>query len=106
MGSDILFMILQPNMHGTNTEDQQAFREFLVSTALISNLNIHKSVGLSHVKFKILTYFCDVIHLFTLVRQPGSYTLHGKLKFFFRWILYHWDLYNAYPADNKSVSLS
>ena len=44
-----------------------------------------------------------VLHV---VRQPGSYTLHGKLKFFFRWILYHWDLYNAYPADNKSVSLS
>ena len=41
-----------------------------------------------------------------IVRQPDSYTLHGKLKFFFRWILYHWDLYNAYPADNKSVSLS
>ena len=41
-----------------------------------------------------------------IVRQPGSYTLHGKLKFFFRWILYHWDLYNAYPADNKRVSLS
>ena len=30
----------------------------LVSHALISNLNIHKSVGLSHVKCKILTYFC------------------------------------------------
>ena len=46
------------------------------------------------------------ISTWIIVRQPGSYTLHGKLKFFFRWILYHWDLYNAYPADNKSVSLS
>ena len=46
---------------------QQAFREFLVSPALISKLNGHKSVGLAHVKSKILTYFCDVIHLFTLV---------------------------------------
>ena len=27
-----------------------AFREFLVSPALISNLNVHKSVGHSHVK--------------------------------------------------------
>ena len=36
---------------------QQAFREFLVSLALISNLNGHKSVELSHVKCKILTYF-------------------------------------------------
>ena len=34
---------------------QQAFREFLFSRALTSNLNVHKSVGLSHVKFKILT---------------------------------------------------
>ena len=42
---------------------QQAFREFLVSPALISNT----SAGLSHVKCKILTYFCDVIHLFALV---------------------------------------
>ena len=46
---------------------EQAFREFIVSTALISNLNVHKSVELSHIKCKILTYFCDVIHLFTLV---------------------------------------
>ena len=38
-------------------KDQQAFREFLVSLALISNLNGHKSVELSHVKCKILTYF-------------------------------------------------
>ena len=30
-------------------------REFLVSPALISNFNVHKSVGLSHVKSKILT---------------------------------------------------
>ena len=36
---------------------KQAFREFLVSLALISNLNGHKSVELSHVKCKILTYF-------------------------------------------------
>ena len=36
---------------------QQAFREFLVSLALISNLNGHKSVELSHAKCKILTYF-------------------------------------------------
>ena len=36
--------------------DKQAFMEFLVSPALISNLNVHKSVGLSHVKCKILTY--------------------------------------------------
>ena len=36
---------------------EQAFREFLVSLALISNLNGHKSVALSHVKCKILTYF-------------------------------------------------
>ena len=34
----------------------QAFREFIVSLALISNLNGHKSVELSHVKCKILTY--------------------------------------------------
>ena len=39
------------------TLNQQAFREFLVSLALISNLNGHKSVELSHVKCKILTYF-------------------------------------------------
>ena len=36
---------------------QQAFREFLVSPTLISNLKVHKSVGLSHVKCKILTSF-------------------------------------------------
>ena len=42
---------------------EQAFREFLVSPALISNLNGHKSVGLSYAKCKILTYFCDVIHI-------------------------------------------
>ena len=46
---------------------EQASREFLVSPAHINNLNVHTSVGLSHVKCKILTYFCDVIHLFTLV---------------------------------------
>ena len=44
---------------------KQAFREFLVSLALISNLNGHKSVELSHVKCKILFY--DVIYLFPLV---------------------------------------
>ena len=31
--------------------DKQAFREFLVSPALVSNLNVHKGVGLSHVKY-------------------------------------------------------
>ena len=47
---------------------EQAFRVFLVSPALFSKLNVHNSVGLSHVKCKILTYFvCDVIHLFALV---------------------------------------
>ena len=34
-----------------------SIQEFLVSLALISNLNGHKSVKLSHVKCKILTYF-------------------------------------------------
>ena len=37
---------------------RQAFRDFLVSPALNSNLNVHKSVlGLFHVRCKILTYF-------------------------------------------------
>ena len=45
---------------------KQAFREFLVSLALISNLNGHKSVELSHVKCKILTFY-DVSYLFPLV---------------------------------------
>ena len=36
---------------------QQAFREFLVSPAFISTLNVRKHVGLSHDKCKILTYF-------------------------------------------------
>ena len=38
---------------------KEAFREFLVSPALISNLNVHKSAGLSHVECKILTYICE-----------------------------------------------
>ena len=42
---------------GTWISMYQAFREFLVSLALISKLNGHKSVELSHVKCKILTYF-------------------------------------------------
>ena len=41
---------------------KQAFREFLVSPALISNLNVHKSVGFSHVKCQILPYSLE-IHL-------------------------------------------
>ena len=36
---------------------KQAFREFIVSLALINNLKGHKSVELSHDKCKILTYF-------------------------------------------------
>ena len=46
---------------------KQAFREFQVSPALISNLNVDKGVGLSHVKCKIMTSFCDVIYLFASV---------------------------------------
>ena len=53
-------------------QQQQAFREILVSPALISNLNVHKNMGLSHVKCKILTYLCYVIHLFTLVSREVS----------------------------------
>ena len=36
---------------------QQAFREFLVSPAFISNLNVHKGVRLSHVKCIISVQF-------------------------------------------------
>ena len=51
----IHFLHMEPSILRLIT--QQAFREFLVSLAHISNLNSHKSVELSHVKCKILTYF-------------------------------------------------
>ena len=45
-------------------------------------------------KYQCLVYKC---------RQPGRYTLHGKLKFFFRWILHQGRIHNAYQANNKSI---
>ena len=38
----------------------------LVSPALISNLNVHNSVGLPHVNCKLTYFLCDGIHLFAL----------------------------------------
>ena len=43
-----IFWAIQPNPSYNML--LMSFNEFLVSPALISNLNIHKSVGLSHVK--------------------------------------------------------
>ena len=57
MHSFIVTMLLSCLTKDNELNVKQAFREFLVSLALISNLNGHKSVELSHVKCKILTYF-------------------------------------------------
>ena len=49
---------------------RQPFREFLVSPALISKLNVHKRIGLSHVKCKknVTSFICSLS--FYLITYP------------------------------------
>ena len=91
---------------------QQAFREFIVSLALISNLNGHKSVELSHVKCKILTsridILYDVIYLFPLVRHsrlPAGNALWVCQNFFFFFLFFRRQGFRMITFDRQAGPL-
>ena len=65
------FMILKQSR--VNPMPRQAFREFLVLPVLISTLNVHKSVGLSHAK-------CKIICSLTMSLMMSSAVDHGILS--------------------------
>ena len=64
-----------------------------------TNINYLQS---KHIDVPIVLYiYCILVRMPKLILGPNP-----AWKVFFLWILYVWHLYNAYQADNKSVSLS
>ena len=67
----------------------QAFSEFQVSPALITNFNAQKSIELSNVKCKILTYFWCGHYFFYLIWYPERCLWKKNEKFI--WLSF-WDI--------------